>query len=95
MSKQSFTLQLPAAIGRRVSRAARRENKRPADLPAEALRWYFLIREIPEEIPTSAELRAVRSGRTAFKRGDYITLDELRRKESLGRHPRRPRAKIY
>jgi predicted transcriptional regulator len=68
MSKQSFTLQLPASIGRRVSRAARRENKRPADLATEALRWYFLAREIPEEIPTSAELRAIRRGRAAFKR---------------------------
>jgi len=78
---------------RRVNRAARREKWNPSDLAAEALQWYFLVREIPEETPTSAELRAIRRGREAFKRGDYITLDELRREDALVRRPHRARAK--
>jgi predicted transcriptional regulator len=94
MSSQQATLKLPATIVRRVNRAAKRENKTPSDLAAEALKWYFMVSKIPEETPTPAELRAIRRGEAAIKRGDYITLDELRRKERLARRPRQPRAKI-
>ena len=93
MAKQENSIKLPAAVIRRVNRAARKANRKPSDLAAEALQWYLLVREIPEETPTPAELRAIRRGREAFKRGDYITLDELRREETLGRRPHRARAK--
>ena len=93
MAKQENSIKLPVAVVRRVNRAARKENRNPSDLAAEALRWYFRVREIPEETPTPSELRAIRRGREAFKRGDYITLDEFRRKEALVRRPHRARAK--
>ena len=93
MAKQENSIKLPAAVIRRVNRAARKANRNPSDLAAEALQWYLLVREIPEETPTTAELRAIRRGREAFKRGDYITLDELRREEALVRRPHRARAK--
>jgi predicted transcriptional regulator len=84
-----YTIKLPAAVGRRVSRAAKRENRNPSDLAAEALRWYFLAREIPPQTPTPAEVRAIRRGEAAYKRGDYLTLDEFRREKGVGRrsHP--------
>ena len=94
MAKQENSINLPAAVVRRVKRAARKENRNPSEFAAEALQWYFLIRKIPEETPTPAELRAIRRGRAAFKRGDYITLDELRTEEGLVRRPRRTRAKV-
>src|SRR5260370_42664297 len=93
MDKQETSIKLPAAVVRRVNRAARKENRNPSDLAAEALQWYFLVREIPEETPTPAELRAIRRGREAVKRGDYMTLAELRREEDLIRRPHRTRAK--
>jgi predicted transcriptional regulator len=93
MAKQENSIKLPAAVIRRVNQAARKQNRNPSDLAAEALQWYFLVREIPEETPTPAELRAIRRGREAFKRGNYITLDELRREEALVRRPHRARAK--
>jgi predicted transcriptional regulator len=93
MAKQEISIKLPAAVVRRVNRAARKENRNPSELTAEALQWHFLIRKIPEETPTPAELRAIRRGREAFKRGDYITLDELRREEALVRRPHRARTK--
>jgi predicted transcriptional regulator len=93
MAKQENSIELPAAIVRRVNRAARRQKRNPSELAAEALQWYFLVSEIPEETPTPAELRAIRRGRAAFKRGDYITLDELRRREAVVRRPHRSRAK--
>jgi predicted transcriptional regulator len=93
MGKQENSIKLPAAVIRRVNRAAKRENRNPSDLAAEALEWYFQVREIPEETPTPAELRAVRRGEAAFKRGDYITLDELRKEEGLIRHRGRARSR--
>jgi predicted transcriptional regulator len=78
MAKQENSIKLPAAVIRRVNRTAKREKRNPSDLAAEALQWYFLVREIPEETPTPAELRVISRGREAFKRGDYITLDDIK-----------------
>jgi hypothetical protein len=41
-----------------------------------------------EETPTQAELQAIRCGEAAIRRGDYISLDELRQKEAMVRRPR-------
>jgi predicted transcriptional regulator len=71
------------------------ENRTRSELVREALRTYIAIRQFPEEAPTPAELRAIRRGRAAYERGDYVTLDELRRREkSVASRPRRARAKI-
>jgi predicted transcriptional regulator len=94
MGKQHYTIRLPAEVGRRVVRAAKKENRNLSDVAADAFRVYFSMGAIPEETPTSAELRAIGSGRAALKRGDYLTLDDLRREEALARRPRRTRAKI-
>lgn len=92
MSKRHYTIDLPAAVGRRVDRAAKKENRNPSDLAVEALRWYFSRRAIPTEAATPAELRAIRRGEAAFRRGDYITLDGYFR--SVERSPRRARKKV-
>ena len=46
------------------------------------------------EIPTPAELQAIRRGETAIQRGDYVTLNKLPRKQAMARRPREARAKI-
>jgi predicted transcriptional regulator len=89
MSRQQHTIKLPAAVGRRVDRAAKREKRNPSDVAVEALRLYFAI---PTETPTAAELRAIKRGEAAYKRGDYITLDEYFR--TMGNRPRRTRKKL-
>jgi len=94
MRKRQYTIELPLAVGRRVDRAARSQKRRPSDLAVEVFRWYFSSRDIPSEVPTPAELRAIRRGEAAIKRGDYVTLDELRREEAMARHRRRSRTKI-
>ena len=94
MSETAKSIQLPAAVVRRVNRAAKKGNRDPSDLAVEALEWYFRVCSLPDEMPSRSELRAVRRGREAFKKGDYITLDEFRREEALVRRPRRARAKI-
>lgn len=93
MSETAKPLQLPAAVVRRVNRAAKRANRNPSDLAAEALEWYFRVCSLPDEIPSRSELRAIRRGREAFKKGDFVTFDEFRREEALARRPRPTRAK--
>jgi predicted transcriptional regulator len=89
MSGRQYTIHLPAAVGRRVDRAAKREKRNPSDVAIEALRLYF---SIPTEAATVAELRAIRRGEAAYRRGDYITLDDYFR--SVGNHHRRTRKKV-
>jgi hypothetical protein len=50
-------------------------------------------RRVARETLTQGESRAIRRGEAAIKRGDYITLEGLGRKESRARRTRRPRAK--
>jgi predicted transcriptional regulator len=89
MSGRHYTIHLPAAVGRRVDRAAKREKRNPSDVAIEALRLYF---SISTEAATVAELRAIRRGEAAYRRGDYITLDDYF--HSVGNHHRRTRKKV-
>ncbi len=82
-------------MAEQVEKTMQAENRTRSELVREALRTYIAIRQFPEEAPTPAELRAIRRGRAAYERGDYVTLDELRRREkSVASRPRRARAKI-
>jgi hypothetical protein len=70
-------------------------RKYTIELPAaEALQWYFLAREIPPQTSTPAEVRAIRRGEAAYKRGDYLTRDEFRREKGVGRRSHRTSAKV-
>ena len=94
-TRQTFTISLPPAMAEQVEKTMRAENRTRSELIREALRTYIAIRKFPEETPTPAELRAIRRGRDACERDDYVTLDELRRKEkAVAGSPRRARAKI-
>ena len=74
-----------------VENAMKTEHRTRSELVREALRTYMSIRLLPQESPTSSELRAIRRGEAAYQRGDYITLDEYFRE--LDRRPRRARKK--
>lgn len=89
MSGRHYTIELPPEVGRRVDRAAKREQRKPVDVAIEALRLYFTF---PTEAATAAELRAIRRGEAAYRRGDYITLDKY--SQSMGDRPRRPSKKV-
>jgi hypothetical protein len=68
------------------------ENRTRSELMREALRTYFAMRRFPEETPTAAELRAIRRGEAAYRKGDYVTLDE--HLSGVDRRPRRSRKKV-
>ena len=73
-----------------LERLRKQEHRTRSELVREALRSYFSKR-IPEEAPTTAELRAIRRGRAAIARGDYVSLDQVR--DELRTAPRRTRKK--
>jgi predicted transcriptional regulator len=94
MSKRQYTIELPPTVSRRIRLAAKKQDRDPADLAVEAIGWYFSSRNLPVEAPTAAERRAIRRGEAAFKRGDYVTLDDYFRSRSVGNSSRRTRKKV-
>jgi predicted transcriptional regulator len=84
----TLTISLPPAMLAELERVRIAEHRTRSELLREALRTYFSTR-IPEVIPTPV---AIRRGRAAIGRGDFVTLDQLR--DELGRSSRRPRKKI-
>ena len=84
MATRHYTIELPLSAGRRVARAAKKQRRKPSDVAAEAIVWYFSARAIPTEAATPAELRAIQRGEAAFRRGDFITLDGYFRSVFLG-----------
>lgn len=86
----TLTISLPPAMLEELERVRTHEHRTRSELMREALRSYFSNR-IPEQAPTTSELRAIRRGRAAIARGDFMTLDELR--DEVGTAPRRARNK--
>ena len=91
--QQQHVLEIPASMAQRVAQRARREKRKPSEVAVDALQRYFALPYFPEETPTASELRAIRRGEAEIKRGEFVTLDDLRREE-VARRPRRVRAKI-
>lgn len=91
-TRQTITISLPPKMAAQVEEVMKVENRTRSELVREALRAYFAMRRFPEEIPTAAELRSIRRGEAAYRKGDYVTLDEYLR--DVDRRPRRSRKKI-
>jgi hypothetical protein len=61
---------------RQFERVRRAESRTRSELVREALRTYFEHR-YPAAQPTEAELRVLRRGRAAFRRGDVVPLSQF------------------
>jgi len=85
---ETFTISLPPAMLDELERVRQEENRTRSELMREALRQY-IERRYPAEKATKAELAAVRRGRAEFKRGDYITLEQLHDVLATRRHSKR------
>ena len=91
-TRHTITFSLPPKMAEQVEEAMKVENRTRSELMREALRTYFAMRRIPTETPTAAELGAIRRGEAAYRKGDYITLDEYLR--NVERRPYRTRKKV-
>jgi len=76
--RQQYVLEIPASVGERVARRARRERRKPSEVAVDALQRYFALPHFPEEMPTASELRAIRRGEAEIERGEFVTLGGLR-----------------
>ena len=73
---ETLTISLPPAMAKQMEKVQQEEHRTRSELLREAWRQYFESR-YASYIPTKSELVAIAKGRAAFKRGEFITLDQL------------------
>jgi len=84
-----MTISLPPAMAKQMERVQKKEHRTRSELLREAWRQYFEGR-YAVYTPTKAELAAIRRGRAEIKRGEFVTLDQLKDAlESANRQPRK------
>jgi metal-responsive CopG/Arc/MetJ family transcriptional regulator len=86
----TLTISLPPAMAKQMEKVRKQEHRTRSELLREAWRHYFESR-YGVETPTKTELAAIRKGRSAVKRGEYVTLDQLH--HELDAHSSQPRPK--
>lgn len=87
----TMTISLPPAMTKQLEKVRKQENRTRSELMREALRQYFESR-YAVYTPTKAERTGITRGRAAFKRGEYINLDQLHHELDSARHqPRKKR----
>jgi predicted transcriptional regulator len=83
-----MTISLPPAMVKQMEKVQREEHRTRSELLREAWRQYFQSR-YPVYKPTSLELSAIRTGRAAFKRGEFVTLDQIQNDLAVARNQAR------
>jgi len=73
---ETLTISLPPAMVQQMERVQKEENRTRSELLREAWRQYFDAR-YGDYVPTRAEVAAIRKGREAIKRGEFVTLEKL------------------
>ena len=86
----TMTISLPPAMAKQMEKVQKEEHRTRSELLREAWRQYFENR-YGTYTPTKAELAAIRRGRAEIKRGEFVTLDQL--KDDLKSANRKPRKK--
>src|SRR2546422_7165806 len=87
-TRATMTVSLPPAMVEEVEKVRKAEHRTRSELVREALRTYFVGRR--SYVPTPAEWRAIEKGRAEMRRGEYVTLEELRAHVgAVGRKARR------
>lgn len=75
--RRTMTVSLPPEMVAEVDTVRRAEHRTRSELVREALRTYFVHR-LPAAEATLAERAAIARGRAEFKRGEYLSLDQLK-----------------
>ena len=52
----------------------------PRDIYEDFLAWQKIIKSVKTFIPTARDKKILKEAREAYKRGNYLTIDELKRK---------------
>lgn len=75
-------------MAKQMEQVQKEEKRTRVELLREAWRHYFESR-YSAYTPTKAEAAAIRKGRTAFKRGDFVPLSQLHNELDTARHQAR------
>lgn len=90
----TMTISVPTAMAKQMEKVQKEENRTRSELLREAWRRYFESR-YPVYNPTKTEFTAIRKGRAAYGRGEYITLQQLHneldsvRRQARAKKPRK------
>jgi len=84
----TMTISLPAAMAKQMERVQKEEHRTRSELLREAWRQYFESRYAVYK-PTKAELAGIRKGRADYKKGEFVTLRELRDELESARNQKR------
>src|SRR5436190_8997404 len=88
-TRHTMTVSLPRAMVREIEIIRKAEHRTRSELVREALRTYFNVRS--SYTPSPSELRAIERGRAALRRGEYVSVDDLR--AALGTPSKQARGK--
>ncbi len=72
----TLTISLPPAMVKQMERVQKEEHRTRSELLREAWRQYFESRH-GVYTPTKAEAAAIRKGRAAIQRGEFVSLEQL------------------
>jgi metal-responsive CopG/Arc/MetJ family transcriptional regulator len=82
---ETMTISLPPAMAKQMEKVQKEEHRTRSELLREAWRHYFESR-YGSYAPTRTEAAAIKNGRAEFKRGEYITLNQLHDELASSRH---------
>jgi metal-responsive CopG/Arc/MetJ family transcriptional regulator len=82
---ETMTISLPPAMAKQMEKVQKEEHRTRSELLREAWRHYFESR-YGSYAPTRTEAAAIKKGRAEFKRGEYITLNQLHDELASSRH---------
>jgi predicted transcriptional regulator len=74
-----ITISLPEEIARKLDEAAVQRGCSRSGLIQDVLAWHLRLQNLPIEEPTLEERAALAAGRAQHARGDFVTLEEIRR----------------
>ncbi len=86
MPSENLSISLPRKIRSLIEREAKRRKRSRSAVVRDALQTYFRLRQIKDEAPTGRDLTAIVEGKRAYRRGDYMQLDEWRHAVGLSDH---------
>ena len=90
---ETMTISLPPAMAKQMEKVQKEENRTRSELLREAWRQYFESR-YTVYTPTKLEAASIKKGRSAFERGEYVTLAQLHNELESSRHqPRKKRSR--
>ena len=86
-----ITISLPEHVLRVADEIVARCGRSRSELIQDALEWHLRVQDLPVEEPIAAERAALAAGRAQHTRGEFVTLDELRRELAADLLAQRPK----